>query len=251
MIRIFANRLVAICIMGFIGLTSIGMFPIALVIWVMTARFDKRLKLLHRFTSLWASLYLWLFPLWSVDIVNREKIDPNKIYVIVSNHRSLVDILAVFALFTHFKWVGNSDHFKLPLIGWNMLLNRYVRLRRGGKGNRNNIKKMYRACEKHLKRGSSIFLFPEGTRSGSGEPGPFREGAFVLAKRRGIPVLPLVISGSEATMENDRLYFLRRARITITVLDEVSPDTFQDISSKILATQVRETITADLSHQAQ
>ena len=251
MIRTFLNRLVALSLTGFVGLTSIALFPIALVIWLITARFDKRLQLLHLFTCFWASLYLWAFPFWSVEIVNRDKIDPNKIYVIVSNHRSLVDILAAFTLFTHFKWVSNSDLFKLPLIGWNMLMNRYVRLRRGGKGNRRNIKKMYRACEKHLKRGSSIFLFPEGTRSVSWEPGPFREGAFVLAKRRGVPVLPLAISGSETTMENDRLYFLRRSRISITVLDEISPDAFQDVSSKTLATQVRENVTAVLAQQEQ
>ena len=227
------------------------MFPIALMIWLMTARFDKQLQLLHQFTCLWASLYLWLYPLWSVEIINREKIDPNKTYVIVSNHRSLVDILVAFTLFTHFKWVSRSELFKLPLIGWNMRLNRYARLKRGGKGNRSNIKKMYRACEKHLKRGSSIFLFPEGTRSETTEIGPFREGAFVLAKRRNVPVLPLVISGSERTMENGRLNFLSRARISITVLDEISPETFQDNSSKILATQVRQTIASALAHQEQ
>ena len=96
MIRIFVNRLVAICIIGFISVTSMVMFPIALMIWLMTARFDKQLQLLHQFTCLWASLYLWLYPLWSVEIINREKIDPNKTYVIVSNHRSLVDILVAF-----------------------------------------------------------------------------------------------------------------------------------------------------------
>ena len=246
MIRIVLNRLVAILFIGFISLTSTIFFLVAVFIRLITAPFDKQSHWLHQFTCLWASLYIWAFPPWSVKIHHREKIDSSKTYVIVANHQSLVDILAAFTLFIHFKWVSKTELFKLPLIGWNMALNRYVRLRRGGKGNRDNIKKMYRACEKHLKRGSSVFVFPEGKRSRSGELGSFREGAFVLAKRRNVPVLPLVITGSIDTMENDKLYFLRRARINITILDEIPPESFQNSTSKMLATQAREVMESEL-----
>lgn len=246
MIRIFLNRLVAFFFICFIGVTSSVFFVAALFIWLVTVLFDKRLRLLHLFTCLWASLYIWVFPLWSIKITNREKFDKNKTYVIVANHQSLVDILVASTLFVHFKWVSKRELFNFPLIGWNMRLNRYVRLRRGGEGNRTNIKKMYRACEKHLKRGSSVFVFPEGSRSETGTPGPFREGAFVLAKRRNVPVLPLAISGSRDTMENNKLYFLKKASIEIRVLDEIPPETFQDSTSKMLATQVRAVIAREL-----
>src|SRR4030095_8313921 len=52
-------------------------------------------------------------------------------YVMVANHQSLLDILVLFRLFVHFKWVAKVELFKIPCIGWNMSLNRYVRLRRG------------------------------------------------------------------------------------------------------------------------
>jgi 1-acyl-sn-glycerol-3-phosphate acyltransferase len=247
MIRTFFNRLVAILFICFISLTSSVFFIVALITWLLTSRFDRQSHWLHQLTCLWASLYIWAFPLWSVKIRHRNRIDRNKTYVIVANHRSLLDILAVFTLFVQFKWVSKSEQFKIPLIGWNMALNRYVRLRRGGQGNRNNIKKMYRACEKHLKRGSSVFVFPEGSPNNSREPATFREGAFVLAKRRDVPILPLVISGSEDSIENGRLTFLKRVHINITVLDEIPPESFTNVTSKALATEVRQMISSELT----
>ena len=164
----------------------------------------------------------------------------------VSNHQSLVDILAAFRLFTHFKWVSNPDLFNIPLIGWNMRLNRYIRLERG---KNSSIKKMYKSCEKNLKRGNSIFLFPEGMRSAGDEMKPFREGAFVLAKRREVPILPLVISGSSSALPEKGWIPPGRANIDITILDEISPDSFQDITSKNLALRTRDIISRELNNK--
>ncbi len=239
MIRALVNRFVATLFITFVFLSSAFFFLAALLLWLVTAPFDKRLRLLHRFTCLWASLYIWIFPPWSVTIHGREKIDPEKTYVIVSNHQSLVDILVAFTLFTHFKWVSKAELFRIPFIGWNMFLNRYVRLERGRKS---SIKEMYRACETHLRQGSSVFLFPEGTRSETGQLRPFREGAFVLAKRQQVPILPMVIQGSRDALPKNSLNFHGKTRIHLTVLDEIPPDTFVDTPPEELAEQVRELI---------
>ena len=157
MVQTLIFRLIAILYIAFVFLTSAFFFLVALAIWLTTVLFDKRLWLLHRFTCVWASSYIWLMPPWSVSIKGKENIDANDTYIIVSNHQSLVDILVAFTLFTHFKWVSKAELFNIPLIGWNMSLNRYIRLRRG---NHKSVKTMYKACEKHLKQGSSIYLFP-------------------------------------------------------------------------------------------
>jgi 1-acyl-sn-glycerol-3-phosphate acyltransferase len=93
MFQPFQNRLIAALYIIFVFLTSALFFLIALVIWAITYPFDKRLWLLHRFTCHWASLYIWVFPPWSVSITGKENIDPEETYIIVSNHQSLVDIL--------------------------------------------------------------------------------------------------------------------------------------------------------------
>ncbi len=114
-------------------LSSVAMFPVALLCWALTLPFDRRKVILHRLTCFWASLYTWLNPAWPVKVVGREKIDPNETYVMVANHQSLLDIFVLFRLFTHFKWVSKIENFRIPFIGWNMYLNGYIQLKRGGR----------------------------------------------------------------------------------------------------------------------
>ena len=96
-----------------VGVSSIFFFfPIAVTIWLLTILFDRRLAVLHMWTSIWASTYSWLNPLWTVKVLGREKVDPKKAYVIVSNHQSMVDILVLFRLFIHFKWVSKPKTSK-------------------------------------------------------------------------------------------------------------------------------------------
>jgi 1-acyl-sn-glycerol-3-phosphate acyltransferase len=234
-----AYRLIAILYISFVFLTSSIFFTLALLIWLVTFPFDKRLWLLHQLTCLWASLYIWIFPPWSVTVVGRHKIDPRRTYVIVSNHQSLVDILVAFTLFTHFKWVSKSEIFLVPLIGWNMFLNQYVRLDRGRS---TSIKKMYSACERHLRLGSSVFMFPEGTRSTTGKMRPFKEGAFLLAKRLNLPILPIVINGSKNAVPKNSLNFHGRTDVQVEILDVIEPDQFSTTPVGELTQQVRELI---------
>src|SRR5882762_11925636 len=124
-------RVLSVAFWSFMVLSSALLFPIAVVIWAATVLFDRRLVVLHRFTCFWASLYSWLNPAWRVHTEGREKIRPGATYVMVANHQSFLDILVLFRLFVHFKWVSKIEMFRIPLIGWNMALNRYVRLRRG------------------------------------------------------------------------------------------------------------------------
>jgi 1-acyl-sn-glycerol-3-phosphate acyltransferase len=244
MTKCLLYRLIAILLILFMTFTSVLFFPIACFIWLVTYPFDRQTHLLHLFTCFWASLYIWVFPPWRVSVVGRSRIDPRQTYIIVSNHQSSVDILVAFTLFIHFKWVSKAEMFNIPLIGWNMYLNRYVRLRRG---NDNSIRKMYRACEKHLKRGSSVFLFPEGTRSTTGKLRGFKEGAFVLAKQLNLPVLPIVINGSKDAVPKSSLNFHGESRINVEILPPIYPE--DDISVRELTDTVREMIRCQVNEE--
>jgi len=217
----------------FIYITSLPFFLIALLVWICTYPFDKRLTLLHQFTCLWSSFYLWLFPLWKIKLEGRAQIDPKQTYIYVSNHQSLVDIVAASSLFSHFKWVSKGELFNIPLVGWNMYLNHYVRLKRGKKS---NARRLYRACERHLKAGSSVFIFPEGSRSKTTEPRAFREGAFVLAKRLNLPILPIAIKGTRDALSG----LPKHADIRLEVLSPIMPE--DNVSSQEMASIVRQKI---------
>lgn len=223
----------------FIGILCILMFPIALLIWALTALFDRRLFVLHKFTCFWASLFTWPNPHWSVDFERSESLNRKGARIIVSNHLSLVDIPAVFRSFLHFKWVSKSENFKIPFVGWNMRLNRYIELQRGS--NRSNAQ-MMKDCEQTLREGSSVFLFPEGTRSSTGKVSKFKRGAFELAKRAEAPILPLVIEGSARALPNKGLVLRGIHRIRIRYLDEIPPERFRNMSVDELTEMVENLI---------
>ncbi len=233
------NRILSAAFLAFIGLTSVAFFLVALGIWAVTVPFDRRLALLHLFTCFWASFYLWTMPAWSVRTRGRHLIDRRKAYVVFSNHQSQVDILVAFRLFFHFKWVSKEEVFRIPLIGWNMALNRYIRLKRG---DRRSIEQMLARAEAALGKGSSVFFFPEGTRSRAGDLLPFKPGAFVLAHRARVPLLPIVITGTRDALPKHSLTVAGRHRIRVEVLEEIPYERFAGLSPEETAAMARQVI---------
>jgi 1-acyl-sn-glycerol-3-phosphate acyltransferase len=168
-------------------------------------------------TCFWGSLYTWLNPAWPLRIDGREKIRPDETYVMVANHQSLLDILVLFRIFAHFKWVSKIENFRIPLIGWNMSLNRYIKLKRG---DRASVIRMMQECRETLAGGNSIMMFPEGTRSPDGRLRAFKTGAFELAKAAGKPILPILVEGTANALPKRGFVLQGRHQIRITILDE-------------------------------
>jgi 1-acyl-sn-glycerol-3-phosphate acyltransferase len=230
----------------FLTVSSIVLFPLAMLIWAITVPFDRRKVLLHRFTCFWASLYTWLNPVWPVTVEGRGKIRPDTPYVMVANHLSLLDILVLFRLFTHFKWVSKIENFRVPFIGWNMTLNRYIKLRRG---DRTSVVQMMKDCEFTLGQGNSIMMFPEGTRSPTGQMRSFKTGAFELALKTGRPILPIVIRGTANALPKRGFVLKGRHPIRITVLDEVPAESFTGATVDELTGRVRQIIATELDEK--
>jgi len=235
------NRIVAALLLIFMASTSALFYVIAIFIWLCTVWFDRRLVILHFFTSFWASLYLWVMPAWSVSCKGRKKIKKGRTYMIVSNHQSQLDILVAFRLFFPFKWVSKAEVFKLPFIGWNMILNRYIKLKRGDK---NSVEQMMADCKNAILRGSSVYFFPEGTRSYTGIVKEFKTGAFILAHKMKIPILPIVINGSKNALPKHSLNFHGKHHIRIEVLNEIPYESFAGLSVEETTQKARKLIIA-------
>ena len=229
---------------AFMLLTSVLLFPVALLIRGVTAPFDRRLVILHWFSCFWASLYTWCNPLWSVRIEGKEHLDKRATYVIVCNHQSLVDILVLFRLFVHFKWVSKAENFRIPFIGWNMTLNRYIRIDRGNL--RGNLS-MMRDAGAALNAGSSVMIFPEGTRSPGRALGEFKAGAFELALRSGRPILPIVIDGTAAALPRKGFILRGKHAIRIRVLAPISPPWGPGTDAGALTAMTRGRIAGELA----
>jgi 1-acyl-sn-glycerol-3-phosphate acyltransferase len=229
---------------AFIAVSSVLLFPVAVLIWLVTRPFDRRTRALHAFTCFWASLYTWLNPVWRVRVRGREHVRRGATYVMVANHLSLVDILVLFRLFVPFAWVSKQENFRVPFIGWNMHLNGYIPLRRGDK---QSAAQMMDACRATLRDGTSIMMFPEGTRSRTGALQAFKPGAFALALETGVPVLPIVLTGSGDALPKRGWVLRGRHVITVDVLPEVVPAPGCDVA--VLTEQVREVLADALARK--
>ncbi len=242
------NLLVSIWFWGFLAFNCVVLFPIALVIFLVTLPFDRRRAVLHRFTCFWASLHSWTNPLWRVRIHGREKIPPSgTAAVLVANHESFADILVLFRLFRHFKWVSKAEMFRIPGIGWNMHLNGYVRLVRG---DRESIVAMLRDAARLLREGNSVVIFPEGTRSPDGRLRPFKVGAFQLALECGVPIVPILLRGTANALPKQGIVLRGRTEISVRVLDPIPVASFAGRSPQALAEGVRTLMAAELSRAA-
>ncbi|WNG44354.1 1-acyl-sn-glycerol-3-phosphate acyltransferase [Archangium minus] len=211
---------------SFFVATSAVLFFVGLVIFLVTWPFDRNGRVLHLFSSAWAQLYLWVNPGWHVQMEGRERLPWHGPAVLVSNHQSLGDILVLYGLYRPFKWVSKASIFKVPFLGWNMYLNRYVGLVRGDK---ESIARMMAECERWLDRGVPVLLFPEGTRSLDNQLKPFKDGAFRLALSKGCPLIPIVLTGTGDTLPKHGLLLKYRARCKVRVLEPVDPRAFSDV----------------------
>jgi 1-acyl-sn-glycerol-3-phosphate acyltransferase len=229
------RRISSLAFWVFVVVTSLLLFPVALVVWAVTVLVDRRLVLLHRFTCFWASLYTWLNPAWRVQIEGREKIRPGRVYVMIANHQSLLDILVLFRLFVHFKWVSKIENFRVPCVGWNMSLNRYIKLRRG---DADSVEQMMAACEHALAAGNSIMMFPEGSRSHDGRLRRFKHGAFTIAQRAKTSLLPIVIEGSGWALPKRGFVLQGIHSIRVRVLDEIPYASFANKPVQVLTSEV-------------
>jgi len=228
---------------GYVLAVSLVCFPVAVVIRAVTTPFDSRLAALHMFSCFWASLYVWANPLWSVRIEGKERIARHVGYVMVCNHQSLADIMVLFRLFVHFKWVSKAENFRIPLVGWNMSLNRYISIQRGSA--RGNIG-MVRGCEAALRGGSSVMVFPEGTRSPDGELQEFRQGAFEIAFRTQSPLLPIVIDGTASALPKQGFLLRGKHAIRVRVLEPLSPPWPAGTDAAALRVQAHDAIAREL-----
>ncbi len=241
------RRTISWLFIAFIGVSCALLFLVALAIWLLTVLFDRRLVILHGFTCLWGSLYIWVMPAWSVKVFGREKIPRRGSRVVVANHQSQLDILVCFTLFFHYKWVSKVEMFKVPFIGWNMTLNRYIPLKRGDK---ESIRQMLDEAGKALQQGSSVFFFPEGTRSPDGRVRTFKPGAFHLAKKMQKPILPIAISGTTHALPKKSMNFHGWHKIRVTILDEIPPAEFAHLSDEAAAEMVRNRIREHVAEPA-
>lgn len=241
--RSFFLKVFSILAWTTMALTSIIITPFFLLTWLFTFWWDKRRLLTHMMGTFWAWHYQSLIPFWKLHLEGRKKIPWKRPVVMVANHRSLIDILALYKIRRPFKWTSKDENFRLPFIGMVLSLTNSIRIKR--ESLRSGAQFLSQA-EEEMKKGSSILLFPEGTRSKTMEMRPFKEGAFLLAKRSGSGIIPIVQTGSEKTFDRGSWALKGKAPIYIRVLDEIPAEEVEKTEVKTMMLKVREIMEQEL-----
>ena len=179
------------------GLGCILWLPAMAFVRLVTAPFDKgRYWTGYMFRKL-PVVHQHLNPLWTFRVSGDIPTDPRRPYIVVSNHESFVDILLISHLPFEMKWLSKAEIFKIPIVGWLMTLAGDIPLTRG---KLSSVADAMKQCEDRLAKKVSVMIFPEGTRSKSGELGVFKNGAFRLAIDTGIPILPIAVHGCHTAL---------------------------------------------------
>jgi 1-acyl-sn-glycerol-3-phosphate acyltransferase len=152
-----------------------------------------------RFWSRWGLFFAGV----RLDVTGVEQIPADGPVIFMGNHQGNFDIMALTrAIPRRFSWLAKEELFRIPLFGGAMRRAGYIPLDRSD--GRRALKSMEAAAAR-IKNGTSVVIFPEGTRTHDGSLLPFKRGGFLLAGKARVPIVPFTINGSMAINPRNRL----------------------------------------------
>lgn len=193
---------------------------------------------INNFIRFWARTILRISGI-KVEIVGQENPDPHIPTVYLSNHGSLFDILAaIYSIPGTVRFIAKKELFRIPIFAQGMKLAGMIKIDRG------NSVKARRTIEEAInimRKGVSVIIFPEGTRSREGNIRPFKKGGVILAINGKFPIIPTAISGSFHIMKKNSLH-LRKGKIKVHFTEPILTDSYQIADRNILVEKVRNRI---------
>lgn len=171
-----------------------------------------------RMLRFWSGMWLRIPPV-RVNVAGLDRIDPDQRYVIIANHLSMFDIpLLLKALPLEGRFLAKQEVFKIPLVAQAMRTVGIIEINRERGGSSREA--INRGVKLAAERGYSLVIFPEGTRSTEGHLLPFKKGAFRIAIDTGLPVLPVVIDGTDRVSQPGRKVFFP-GQASLRILDPI------------------------------
>ncbi len=177
---------------------TIVMAIVSLAVWP----FDRTGRLQHECARIWCRLTAWTIGA-RLRVHGTEHVRPDRSYVYMANHSSLIDTPALFACLPYpFKIMAKKGLFYVPFMGWHLWTSGNFPIDRGDA--RKTAKSLRRVID-GLAAGKSLALFPEGTRTSTGALQVFKPGGFKIALRAGVPIVPVSIRGTFALLPKTTL----------------------------------------------
>jgi len=195
----------------FLAAVANSMFFATLELIVIAVR--KNDRVFHALARGWAHTTLWICGV-KVGVKGLERVDMNRNYVYVSNHASMFDIPAILASIPdQIRILYKKELHWVPIFGWGLKYGSYIAIDRS-RGS-DAVRSLEAAAEK-IRSGASVLLYAEGTRTLDGRLQTFKRGAFNLAVKAGVPVVPLTINGSYRLLPK-KSFSIRRGTIELVL----------------------------------
>lgn len=175
----------------------------------------------------------WPMRIWSVGICRllllpvkvegRKNIEPGRSYVFIANHQGAFDIFLIAGyLHRPFKWMMKQSLRKIPFVGWACAKAGFIFV---DKTSRHGLVQTIKDAREALQDGSSMAIFPEGTRTDYGQVQPFQKGSFMLARQIGLPLVPITIDGSFQVLPRSKGFnFVERHTLRLIIHEPIAPD---------------------------
>lgn len=209
---------------------------------VLAALLSTTGNLAFSISKIWAHVML-LASFTRIAIEGKDKIQKGVSYVIISNHQSHYDILAIVtSLGIQFRWIIKRELLRVPLFGYALYAARNIFIDRR---NPESAKASIRKGLDRLPRGASVMFFAEGTRSADGRLGEFKKGGFAVALENSFPILPVTVNGSRNVLPKGS-FDVHPGRIRVTVSDPIETAGYNHDTMGDLMLKTRQAVSAKL-----
>ncbi|MDR0829806.1 MAG: 1-acyl-sn-glycerol-3-phosphate acyltransferase [Prevotellaceae bacterium] len=190
--------------------------------------------------KIWAKMACYLAFI-RVKIHGKENYSAKKSYIFVANHQSIYDVFVVYGwLNNRFKWMMKNSLRKIPFVGYACHKAGHIFIDRSSPL---KTKNSLQVAEERLKNGASLVIFPEGSRTWTGDVGRFKRGAFKLAEDLKLPLVPITIDGAFEAMPRGQ-YYIKPCTITATIHKEIDCSGLNDENMEEYIAKARDAVIA-------
>jgi 1-acyl-sn-glycerol-3-phosphate acyltransferase len=209
--------------------------------------FSRNGNVLHLIARFWANSILWVGRV-KTRVTGAEKLTPGRSYIYMPNHQSNADIpLLLGRLPVQFRWLAKAELFKIPIFGRAMRGVGYISIDRS---NRKSAFESLARAARTIRNGTSVLIFPEGTRSRDGRLLSFKKGGFVLAVDSGVAIVPVIIRGTRNIIPKGH-FMIRPAPVTMQILDPVETADYTRKTKDALLERIRTILIDNLENEPQ
>lgn len=203
-------------------LCFVTFFFIVTILYVLTFPFDRFNRVPNRALKGLAKIMLKVNPGWHFQIKGADRSKVKEPTIVIANHQSFLDLPLLYLLPWSMKWVAKKSLFKIPIFGWIVFMTGQIAIERYSL---KSVKKLDYLVQP-IKNGIPGMIFPEGTRTETGDLKSFKNGAFLLAKRYNFNLLPVVLKGGYEAMPGGSWKIMPKQTFSISVLDALKPEEF-------------------------